>query len=1730
MPATPGACCFADGTCQELTEEDCTTAGGASFQGDFTICAPNPCPQPTGACCFADGSCTVETTADCSTASGTYQGDGTGCTPNPCPQPTGACCFADGTCSVETAADCAATSGVYQGDDASCTPNPCPQPTGACCFADGSCTIETTADCATLSGIYQGDDASCTPNPCPQPTGACCAADGTCSVQTAGNCTTASGVYQGDDTTCTPNPCPQPTGACCFADGSCQELTEEDCTTAGGDSFLGDFTVCTPNPCPQPTGACCFTDGTCQELTEENCTTNGGAFFEGDLTVCSPNPCPQPTGACCFVDGSCSELVEEDCTAAGGAFAGDLTVCAPNPCPQPTGACCFTDGSCQELTEEDCTAAGGSSFEGDLTVCTPNPCPQPTGACCFTDGTCQELTEEDCTAAGGASFEGDLTACTPNPCPQPPGACCFTDGSCQELTEEDCTTAGGDSFLGDLTVCNPNPCPQPPGACCFDDGTCQSVTEEVCDGDSGIFQGDFSTCDPNPCPQPMGACCFTNGSCSIRTQPNCENASGTYQGDDTVCDPNPCPQPTGACCFVDGTCFLQEEAECDAASGVYQGNFVTCAPNPCPQPTGACCSPGTSCEVLTEAECNAGSGLYQGDDTACSPNPCTALDGACCGPFGGCTIASFDECDAASGEFLGIGAACDPDPCPEIVGACCFEDGTCTLDTAAQCAGQGGAYEGDAIACTPNPCPQPPACQLSTTTLDFGEVFLGESEEQSFTLTNSGGSLLEGAISVACAGFELVGSGEYSLGASESRQFTIRFAPIAVGDAQCAIETGSLLCDLVVAGGTGTDAPPEPICEVSDAFLNFGSVAIDGSRMLSFVITNVGDGVLSGAVEAGCGDFHVLGDTGYELGADESRTFDIVFEPARLGVHSCQLLTGTGCAPIQLTGESVNVVECDVFPASLEFGDVRVGELAEREFTVSNASLVRITGSVTLAPGCTDFFLVGEVGYSLDPGESKTFRVRFEPSGGGSRTCSANAGLAACAPVSLHGTGVPPVCALPETQIDFGPVPLGGSVTRSFVVRNTGGGDLIGAATTDCAAVQVTGSPSFALETDQETSIEITFTPLELGAVSCSIDLEHPTCSAISAVGEGVEPARCVLSTDELDFGDVVVGETAQLDFTLRNDGGAPLRGTFAPRSSCGSVVVFDGASVFDLASGESERFTVSFTPQVLGSFECAIDMETESVDPCTGLRILGAGVAPPAPECELSVELLSFPNTVAGEMSEEAITLTNTGNLSLTAQISTSCDAFTIVGDGTVDVAPEASVEIIVRFQPEEAGSFECSLLIDGVACDLVGLRGTAVPPPAAACALEPAIVQLGEMEVGLSVQRQIFLTNIGTAPLAGTLRSDCGGLAIVGDATYDIAPNETQSFIVEYTAPEAGNISCALFIEGGTCAEWPVVGIAQPAGTPVCTVDPPLVDFGFVALGATADRRLTLRNTGGGSLAGTLETGCASMTIEEGEPGFELRAGESQSWVLRFTPSVMGDETCAASFGAESCAVPLVGTGSARTLTRTVEQPLEMVSWGVQLGSATVGDVFGGLGISGRDFELSRWSPPDSAYATVEGQLDPEPAAALWLQRQSASGEWSYEGDPEDGVYTARLGGAGGQRPTWHQLGNPYQRTLSIDHLSVNDGTGWIPFTSASNRITEPVLWVWNGDRYESAETIEPLGGFFLRKLHDREITLRFDPLHETAIARESSTGSPSQGESHLGGLGAGIDWLIRCTAGPG
>jgi hypothetical protein len=76
-PCRPlGACCFGDGTCTDLTQQDCLLQGGDAWI-DGMLCDDAPCPDlPTGACCVGSDCVDTNTAHECAQLDGTwYEGE-----------------------------------------------------------------------------------------------------------------------------------------------------------------------------------------------------------------------------------------------------------------------------------------------------------------------------------------------------------------------------------------------------------------------------------------------------------------------------------------------------------------------------------------------------------------------------------------------------------------------------------------------------------------------------------------------------------------------------------------------------------------------------------------------------------------------------------------------------------------------------------------------------------------------------------------------------------------------------------------------------------------------------------------------------------------------------------------------------------------------------------------------------------------------------------------------------------------------------------------------------------------------------------------------------------------------------------------------------------------------------------------------------------------------------------------------------------------------------------------------------------------------------------------------------------------------------------------------------------------------------------------------------------------------------------------------------------------------
>jgi hypothetical protein len=708
-------------------------------------------PAPTGACCYASGACSVISTLQCGLAGGAYQGDASVCDPNPCPQPiAGACCDPSGSCLIRTEAVCQAEGGSYWGDNTSCEPNPCPQPTGACCFADGSCIETSQEGCSMQGGSSWLASQACAPNPCAQHE-ACCLWDGGCVDIAPADCQlTYGGVPQGAGTACVDDPCPQ-AQACCYIDGSCTMAVPSNC----GGILQGEGSVCEPtNPCEQPQ-ACCLPSGDCYYIVRFWCPGYGG-WAQGAGTVCDPNPCPQPE-ACCLTEGSCALLQPDDCSSQGGIPQGPGSSCTPNPCPHPctfpsvaydwdftNGNHGFSSVVCDANAvptweygvESSIPGSGvpmwGTSLNGDYPNGAGDALYSPPFAVTAAtrlvelthyrdidparDGCNVKVQGQVLTPMGG--YDGSSLFRTESADPSPGFLAKGAKGTGQRSFQRvpgasiPARIPGGDRSGGEMiddAVAIPglpfadtgNTCGRAddydetcpffgPGSAdvvySYVPTTDQSLGIDLCasEYDTKVYvyqdaQGSLVACNDD------AGCGFSGfqsrieglqvaaGSTYYIVIDGYAGECGAYALTVRADDPATCiageqvwsaQKDWTTDCF-DLSAYMGQTIQLGLefgsnSSGTAPGWYVRRI-QVGGESTGACCFAAGWCATLTPSDCAAQSGSYQGDATFCDPNPCPQPMGACCLADRLCQATTEAAC---AGTWLGMSTDCDPNPCP----------------------------------------------------------------------------------------------------------------------------------------------------------------------------------------------------------------------------------------------------------------------------------------------------------------------------------------------------------------------------------------------------------------------------------------------------------------------------------------------------------------------------------------------------------------------------------------------------------------------------------------------------------------------------------------------------------------------------------------------------------------------------------------------------------------------------------------------------------------------------------------------------------------------------------------------------------------------------------------------------------------------------------------------------------------------------------------------------------
>lgn len=416
-------------------------------------------------------------------------------------------------------------------------------------------------------------------------------------------------------------------------------------------------------------------------------------------------------------------------------------------------------------------------------------------------------------------------------------------------------------------------------------------------------------------------------------------------------------------------------------------------------------------------------------------------------------------------------------------------------------------------------------CRISTSTLEFDTVTVGQSVELSVSITNAGGGTLAGTLFESCSEFSIVSGGSYSLDSGQTQEFQVRYTPSALGRAVCSLRAGNQFCTVIECSGVGADRPP--LCRWSLERALFDSVEVGNARDLTVELSNAGGGILAGIVTPSCEEFSVRAGAAYSIAAGESHSVTIRFSPQTTGAYSCALETdGPGCGGLSLEGVGVAWQPvCSLSGEALDFGVVPIGQSVDRELTLTNSGSGLLTGRWDLT--CSDFRILGESAFSLRAGEDQVIRVRFHPASAGMAACTLRTADLSCAEVALSGSGLDstPRCRLSDPLLDFPGVVLGDTAGVSFEITNSGGGTLTGAFSPSCPDFSVVGESEYVLAVGESLSVvaggtytlspgqrqvvTVRFRPSTTSLVECTLEIGQDLCANVPCSGRGLNLGAC---------------------------------------------------------------------------------------------------------------------------------------------------------------------------------------------------------------------------------------------------------------------------------------------------------------------------------------------------------------------------------------------------------------------------------------------------------------------------------------------------------------------------------------------------------------------------------------------------------------------------------------------
>jgi len=867
-----------------------------------------------------------------------------------------------------------------------------------------------------------------------------------------------------------------------------------------------------------------------------------------------------------------------------------------------------------------------------------------------------------------------------------------------------------------------------------------------------------------------------------------------------------------------------------------------------------------------------------------------------------------------------------------------------------------------------------PLMAVNTTSLDFGSQLTTGTKDLNITITNNGNSDITSlSYTLNGSAFSLPVSATAPITPGNNKTITVRFSPTDL-----ATYTGSLT--IQSDGGTqtisltGQGATPKITMIPDPSALDFGTIATNSSKTLALTIKNTGNSILTvTGITNPTPPFSYVFPPVFPISLLPNSTYTVTikFAPTSDGTYSDSLTVtsdaSNGNPVVQLQG--IAATPTVTIPANVTFSSIGIGATETKSFIIQNNGQIDVKILNFDQPQAPFTILnLPSTPYTLAAGAALILQVRFAPSAAGSFTSELKIlfehDLTNTKNVAFSGTGTSAGSIsggnilLTPTQLDWGVITTGDSITKVITITNTGNQpfNITGVSNPTNAAYKInyigkpaTGANPVTVISGGSFNLLVTFNPTNPGNYVDSFVISTDAVNGnqtVNLTGSATGNSYSFSAPNYINFGRVEVGSAVTYAYTIENTGLKDIVLERADYDVNGPLQLDDDpdstAITFwpDKTIKPGERLTVFmyFKPTEVGKFNSTIRLLFKH-NPTTPyvIDVAGEGIEKGIGTSNGFIDILpsqvDFGTAAANSSNTMSVIIKNVGAKPFTISSINATGllapfSITYPAGGTMTLLPGSTLPVLVNFNPTAEGNFNGSFVVNSAdainAPVTVNVRGVA---KAAVLTVTPNSFDFGNVRVNTAKTMPLEIKNTSTVPYKIlSITAPLGFTVTPVDNValpYTLDAGKTVNYSVTFSPTLSGTVAGSIrIVTDSQVMNATTINVTGKGQTPpVLKTDKDTVDFGSVQVNSNNTATLTIYNEGDDTLTITdpskyaYPAGFSFVSLTN----TTVNAGSYVTLTLRFSPTTAKGYTGTIDLqtNAGTKTINLSGTGTNGTLT---------------------------------------------------------------------------------------------------------------------------------------------------------------------------------------------------------------------